>query len=87
VSLTHWVGRGTGTPKDKDEGNKREVYECEGSSGLVGANSSPGQTLKKPKYLSVCDREEGDGRGRPSRCTQDEKKNFVYYESMKRKLI
>ena len=27
---THWVGRGTGTPKDKDEVNKREVCECEG---------------------------------------------------------
>ena len=24
------VGRGTGTPKDKDEVNKREVCECEG---------------------------------------------------------
>jgi hypothetical protein len=30
VSLIHWVGRGTGTPKDKDEVNKREVCECEG---------------------------------------------------------
>ncbi len=30
ASLTHWVGRGTGTPKDKDEVNKREVCECEG---------------------------------------------------------
>jgi hypothetical protein len=28
--LTHWVGRETGTPKDKDEVNKREVGECEG---------------------------------------------------------
>jgi hypothetical protein len=24
------VGRGTGTPTDKDEVNKREVCECEG---------------------------------------------------------
>ncbi len=23
MSLTHWVGRGTGTPKDKDEVNKQ----------------------------------------------------------------
>jgi hypothetical protein len=23
--LIHWVGRGTGTPKDKDEVNKREA--------------------------------------------------------------
>ncbi len=29
-TLTHWVGRGTGTPEDKDEVNKREVCECEG---------------------------------------------------------
>jgi hypothetical protein len=27
VPLIHWVGRGTGTPKDKDEVNKREVCE------------------------------------------------------------
>jgi hypothetical protein len=30
ATLTHWVGRGTGTLKDKDEVNKREVCECEG---------------------------------------------------------
>jgi hypothetical protein len=29
-TLHVWVGRGTGTPKDKDELNKREVCECEG---------------------------------------------------------
>jgi hypothetical protein len=26
----HWVARGTGTPKDKDEVNKRAVCECDG---------------------------------------------------------
>ena len=26
----HWVVRGTGTPKDNDEVNKREVCECDG---------------------------------------------------------
>jgi hypothetical protein len=26
----HWVGRRTGTPKDKDEVKRREVSECEG---------------------------------------------------------
>ena len=26
----HWVGRGTGTRKDKDEVNRRELCECEG---------------------------------------------------------
>jgi hypothetical protein len=24
-----WVARGTGTPKDRGEVNKREVYECD----------------------------------------------------------
>jgi hypothetical protein len=24
------VPRGTGTPKDKDEANRREVFECDG---------------------------------------------------------
>ena len=27
--LIHWVGRGTGTPEDRDEVNRREVCECE----------------------------------------------------------
>jgi hypothetical protein len=26
MSRIHWVVRGTGTPKDRDEVNKREVY-------------------------------------------------------------
>jgi hypothetical protein len=30
TSHRHWVGRGTGTPKDKVEVNRREVSECEG---------------------------------------------------------
>ena len=30
VSPTLGWSCGTGTPKDKDEVNKREVYECEG---------------------------------------------------------
>jgi hypothetical protein len=29
MTLRHWVGRGTGTPKDKDKVKRREVYECE----------------------------------------------------------
>jgi hypothetical protein len=29
MSHLHWVPRGTGTSKDKDEVNRREVYECE----------------------------------------------------------
>ena len=30
MSRIHWVVRGTGTPKDKDEVNKREPSECDG---------------------------------------------------------
>ena len=30
MSRIHWVTRGTGTPKDKDEVNKRESCECDG---------------------------------------------------------
>jgi hypothetical protein len=33
MSHIHWVGRGTGTPQDKDEVKevkRREVCECEG---------------------------------------------------------
>ncbi len=26
----HWVDWGIGTPKDRDEVNRREVYECDG---------------------------------------------------------
>ena len=28
--VRHWIGRGTGTPKDKAEVNRQEVCECEG---------------------------------------------------------
>ena len=28
TSHIHWVDRGTGTPKDRDEVNRREVCEC-----------------------------------------------------------
>jgi hypothetical protein len=26
----HWVDRGTGIPKDRDEVNRRDVFECDG---------------------------------------------------------
>jgi hypothetical protein len=29
-SAIHWVARGTGIPKDRDEVNRREVCECDG---------------------------------------------------------
>ena len=30
VSRIHWIARGTGTPKDRDEVNRRDVCECDG---------------------------------------------------------
>ncbi len=30
MTRIHWVDRGTGIPKDRDEVNRREVYECDG---------------------------------------------------------
>ena len=30
MTRIHWVARGTGTLKDKDEVSKREVCECDG---------------------------------------------------------
>jgi hypothetical protein len=30
MSRIHWVARGTGTPKDRDEVDKREDSECDG---------------------------------------------------------
>jgi hypothetical protein len=30
TSRIHWVPRGTGTPKDRDEVNRREICECDG---------------------------------------------------------
>jgi hypothetical protein len=33
MSRIHWVPRGTGTTTDRDEVNKREVFECDGGDG------------------------------------------------------
>jgi 5-methylcytosine-specific restriction endonuclease McrA len=30
LAYVHWVAWGTGTPKDRDEVNRREVCECDG---------------------------------------------------------
>ncbi len=30
MTRIHWVARGTGTPKDRDQVNGRDVYECDG---------------------------------------------------------
>jgi len=45
--LTHWVGRGTGIPKEKDEVNKREV--CEESTRLACTGFAPKKKRRKEK--------------------------------------
>jgi hypothetical protein len=54
VPLTHWVGRGTGRPKDKDEVNKREVSECEGWVWDLDAIGDPSRlsTIRKSAALA-----------------------------------
>ena len=40
------------------------TYSKSSPGGIVSGNCSPGQTLKEPKYLSTCDREDrGCGEG------------------------
>jgi hypothetical protein len=44
MTRIHWVPRGTGTPKDKDEVYKRESCECDGrvcNFGQIRASSTP----------------------------------------------
>jgi hypothetical protein len=51
VPLTHWVGRGTETPKDKDEVNKREVCE---TRGMFGVNVVYYESIKRePKIRGI----------------------------------
>ncbi len=45
MSLTNWVGRGTGTTKDKDEVNNREVCECEGWMWDLDAIGDPSKLI------------------------------------------
>jgi hypothetical protein len=45
-------------------GLRGKTYSKSSPSGLAAGNCRPGQTLKKPKYLSACDRDErGCGEG------------------------
>ena len=34
MTRIHWVTRGTGTPKDRDEVNRRDGWECDGWLGV-----------------------------------------------------
>ncbi len=46
TSHIHWVARGTGTPKDRDEINRREVCECDGWVWVL-------EVIGDPSMLSV----------------------------------
>jgi hypothetical protein len=35
MSYIHWVDRGTGTPKDRDEVNRRDVCECDWFASVI----------------------------------------------------
>ncbi len=53
--LIHWVGLGTGTPKDKDEINKREVCECEGWVWDLDAIDTPPSRLRLIRKVAGLD--------------------------------
>jgi hypothetical protein len=42
----------------KHTGLHGQTYSKPSRSGLAAGNCRPGQTLKKPKYLSPCDRDD-----------------------------
>ncbi len=46
TSHIHWVARGTGTPKDRDEVNRRDVCECDGWVWVL-------EVIGAPSILSV----------------------------------
>ncbi len=48
-------------------GLRGQTYSKPSPSGHAAGNCRPGHTLKKPKYLSACDREER-GRGEGAVC-------------------
>ncbi len=51
----HWVGRGTGTPKDKDEVNRRDVCECDGWVCVFEVIDIP-STFKRIRKVAVLGR-------------------------------
>jgi hypothetical protein len=49
----HWVARRTGTPKDRDEVNKREVCECDGRVCDLDVMDSPPKLRVIRKAVSL----------------------------------
>jgi hypothetical protein len=53
----HWVPRGTGIPKDRDEVNKREVCECDGwvcDLDMMGDPSKLNVTRNAAALARIC---------------------------------
>jgi hypothetical protein len=46
MSLIHWVVRGTGTPKDKDDVNRRDVCECDGWVCVLEVMDTPSKLIE-----------------------------------------
>ncbi len=72
MSHTHWVPRGTGIPKDREEVNKREVWECDGWVCDLD--------VMKERYEVVCLLWINKVR------VKEKTESVVYYESIKREL-
>ncbi len=54
TSRIHWVVRGTGTPKDRDEVNRRDVCDCDGRVcvlEVIGVSSIL-SVIRKPSTLT-----------------------------------
>jgi hypothetical protein len=52
MTRIHWVARGTGIPKDRDEVNRREVCECE--KVIFYCESIQRELKIKPIYECPC---------------------------------
>jgi hypothetical protein len=53
MSRIHWVARGTGTPKDRDEVNRREVFECDGRVCYLDVMGAPSKLIVIRKEVSL----------------------------------
>ncbi len=102
MSDIHWVDRGTGIPKDRDEVNRREVWECDGwlcdldmivvPSKLSGIGTASTSSLRDRRdfilvyYESIKWKIKKDKKIRIFLNVWVYECSIVYYESIKRKL-
>ena len=74
-----WVARGTGTPKDKDEVNRREVWECDGWECDLEVMGDPSisRIIRKSFNLRKSQSNPGLELGRTSRTEELEESTVV----------